>query len=364
MTIEEIAAKAAAFQSRLDETRARLAPGAYGWYRYDSLGNFFTLAAMLTGDRRRLLDLTAGMPVLDIGCADGDMALFLDSLGCAVHAVDNPDTNCNRMEGIRALTHAMSSGVEIFERDIDDDPRPPAERYGLILLLGVLYHVKNPFRLLESLSRHGRYLLLSTRVARLAADRKTPLSHIPVAYLAGDSETNNDVTNYWIFSPTGLERILARTGWRVLDSLSVGNTAASDPATEEGDERMFVLAENNRQPAAGGRMLHGWHTQEGWQTWRWTERRFSAEWARSGRMLILNAYVPDAMAGVTLSARVNGVDLERARFDSPGDAKYTAPSPAGMKPPLLVEFELDKIHTPGNGDERELGLVVGEVRIA
>lgn len=70
---------------------------------------------------------------------------------------------------------------------------------------------------------------------------RVDLQNVPTAYLVSPSETNNDPTNYWIFTSPGLRRILDRTGWDVLDYMTVGNTHNSDPATAEGDERAFCL---------------------------------------------------------------------------------------------------------------------------
>jgi hypothetical protein len=87
-------------------------------------------------------------------------------------------------------------------------------------------------------------MLVSTRVARIAGRKKTPIATLPVGYLVHPSECNNDSTNYWIFSEEGLRRILSRTGWEIRDYMSVGNTKSSDPATPEGDERAFCLLES------------------------------------------------------------------------------------------------------------------------
>jgi hypothetical protein len=61
----------------------------------------------------------------------------------------------------------------------------------------------------------------------------------PVTCLVAADETNNDATNFWMFSEAGLRRILHRCGWEVLDFLTLGNTDNSDPATAAGDERAF-----------------------------------------------------------------------------------------------------------------------------
>jgi hypothetical protein len=72
------------------------------------------------------------------------------------------------------------------------------------------------------------------------------MEHLPVAYLLGPSECNNDYTNYWIFSDAGLRRILDRTGWAIEDYLIVGQTEDADPFTAKGDARTFSLIKSQR----------------------------------------------------------------------------------------------------------------------
>jgi hypothetical protein len=44
-----------------------------------------------------------------------------------------------------------------------------------------------------------------------------------------------------MFSPAGLERIIARAGWTVLARYHAGDVVASDPSSADHDERMFML---------------------------------------------------------------------------------------------------------------------------
>lgn len=165
MEIREIAQKAAQFQFKLDAVKAQINPATFGWYPYDSLGSFYTLDEILTGERRGLLDLIGGDPVLDAGCGDGDIAFFLESLGCRVHAIDNASTNFNGMRGVWSVKSVLNSGVEIHAVDIDSQFDLPGQRYGAAFFFGVLYHLKNPFYALEKLARHARYCFLTTRIA-------------------------------------------------------------------------------------------------------------------------------------------------------------------------------------------------------
>lgn len=121
-------------------------------------------------------------------------------------------------------------------------PRP---RYNVVLFLGILYHLKKPFNALERLADYSDYSVLSTKVAALSGDRRNEIRTLPVAYVVAALETNNDPTNYWVFSEAGLHRILDRTGWTVRAWETFGDEE-SDPASNKHDQRVFCLFENQR----------------------------------------------------------------------------------------------------------------------
>lgn len=252
MDIDDIAQRALAYRGELQAAKTRIAPSAFGWYPYGTLDNFHILTLLLKDERRDLLALVGDAPIVDIGAADGDTAFFMESLGCRADVVDYAPTNFNGCRGVRALKAELGSRVNIHDVDLDARFDLPGERYGLAFFLGILYHLKNPFGALDSLARGARHALVSTRIARynLAPDAPTgervnrtrvDLASVPVAYLVDTHETNNDPTNYWMFSDAGLRRALDRAGWDVLDYITLGNTEASDPASDAGDERAFCL---------------------------------------------------------------------------------------------------------------------------
>lgn len=374
LDIRSLAGKAALFQRRIGAIQAGLPRPGFDWYPYDSLGNFFVLADLLTGERQFLLDLIGEAPVLDVGCGDGHIAFFLESLGCKVIAVDNPRTNFNQMQGVRALKAALNSTVEICEQDIDYDFRLPDLQFSVAFFLGVLYHLKNPFKALETLVTRSQYCILSTRVTRFAPDKRADLSGFPVAYLVNETEMNNDSTNYWIFTNLGLKRLIERSGWRVVDYASVGNSSASDPITAEGDERAFCLAERIGIPITNGRLIGGWHAQECFESWRWTEKRFSVAFtnvARDARhVLSLDFFLPAAVESLSgnleLRCSINGYPLPHKNFATSGHYKYEEPVPdsALIGSPVVAEFTLNKAFRPGEHDDRELGIVVSSVRLS
>jgi hypothetical protein len=228
-----------------DKAKSTAASADFPWYPYDTASNFWAFNQVLKGVDRKLLDLAGGRPIADVGAADGFAAFFLETLGCKVDIIDNGPTNFNGMRGARLLKEALKSSAEIHEVDLDQQFRLPRSGYGLTLFLGILYHLKNPFYALESLARSSRYCLLSTRIAKFAGPRDTRIEELPVGYLVDAAESNNDATNFWIFSAAGLKRICQRAGWDVIELNTFGDTRKSNPAAQNRDERAFCLRSRN-----------------------------------------------------------------------------------------------------------------------
>jgi tRNA (mo5U34)-methyltransferase len=214
------------------------------WYPYSTLHNVAVLEKLCAMAGLHLLELCRGAHgrVADIGAADGDLAFFLERQGLSVEMIDNEYTNFNGLEGAKTLKEALSSSAAIRSVDLDSQFSLAGQKYDVIFFLGTLYHLKNPFFLLESLARLTRYCFVSTRIAKQTADGQ-PLSPYPVAYLLGPQECNNDDTNFWIFSDQGLKRLIDRTGWDLLSYTTIGDTEGSTPADPQRDERAFCLLE-------------------------------------------------------------------------------------------------------------------------
>jgi tRNA (mo5U34)-methyltransferase len=247
MNVDELADSLGVQGERLRVARAEIGDGI-PWYPYDILANITHVRQMLSGENRDLDSLAQGLPVADIGAADGDLAFALEDVaGWQLDIVDTAATNMNGLRGARALRDHLGSNVQIHDVDLDRQFSLPREHYGLVIFLGILYHLQNPYYALRELATRSSHCLLSTRVARFAGPTRTPIAELPVGYLVGPAETNNDATNYWMFSPAGLERLVQRAGWSILDRANVGNTVESDPSTPENDERMFLLLRSTQR---------------------------------------------------------------------------------------------------------------------
>ena len=354
--------EAAEFQKKLALVKQSLPP-QFDWYPYDSFGNVPAVTKLL-GPKLTLRDVALYGEVLDIGCADGAMAFFLESFGASVEAVDLPSTNYNQMQGIRSLKQALHSKIEIHEMDLDQQFRLE-KTYGLVLFLGLLYHLKNPFYVLETLSRHARFCLLSTRVAAVTSSGQ-PIRNEPVAYLLDDDEANHDCTNFWIFSEAGLRRIASRAGWEVRYFQTSGCLEGSNPKDGDRDERAFCFLESRwATPAVPVQLLKGWHNVE--DNWRWTERLFSAVVAAplSPRQNMLEfTFHHIHNFPITIHASLDGHRLQPATFTTKGEHVYRAEAPqsALSNKSVQVDFTLDRALSPTPADPREMGVIVSFFR--
>lgn len=141
-----------------------------------------------------------GKKALDIGCWDGAFSFECAKRGAEVHAIDNRQMEAfvssrygityDGLSGFMLARQLLGSSVRFREMDLYD-LRRSAEQYDLVLLFGVLYHLKDPLSALEivsSLTKGG--LLLESHF--IAEGDPTP-----VMRLYRGSELNNDPTNYW-----------------------------------------------------------------------------------------------------------------------------------------------------------------------
>lgn len=218
----------------------------FQWYPYNTLSNLKIVNYML--NKNKMADWFDTIPIgarfLDIGCADGDVAFYFESLGYNVDAIDRKQTNFNELKGFYFLKQKLKSKVEIKEMDIDRNIQLPKEYY-LTFAFGLLYHLRNPFYFLNLLCLHSEYVLLSTRIASNTPDG-TYIKYLPVAYLVGNLELNNDPTNYWIFSFSGIKQLIKRSGFSIICEQQCGQVDRSTPHRTDMAERYFALLKRKK----------------------------------------------------------------------------------------------------------------------
>ena len=357
---------ASAFRQHLTEIKSALPVRDYGWYPYDSLGALPHICDLIRDDFDELAQVLNEEPALDIGCGDGDFAMLLEHFGASTDAVDHAESNFNQMRGARRLQSALNSGVRIFDIDLDGNFLLPREQYGLAVFLGTLYHLKNPYMVLEEIAKRAAFCLLSTRIAQLTSTSGVNITSEPVAYLLHPRETNNDPTNYWIFSQSGLARLIERTGWIQLSQVRSGRLSASNPFDPDADERVFMLLRSRyRYSYLQVRPLYGWHQVED-DSWRWTTKKFGIEVVLPNgyapREFALRFNVPEAVLSqvtqVTLRCLISGGNAGSMTCDSPGPVEFRGRFPDRLEfQTIVLAFEVESTFQP-RGDSRELGVMV------
>ena len=363
VSAEEFREHAARFSREIAAVKQANPLTDYGWYPYDSLTCCPVLAELLAEHIGAVLEAARREAVLDIGCADGDLAFLFASFGCEVDAVDHPQSNFNQMFGVRMLSRILP-GVAVHGLNIDSRFELPRKAYGLAFFLGTLYHLRNPFYILEELAERAAYCIVSTRIAARTPSG-LPIQDEPIAYLLGPREANNDPTNFWIFSRAGLLRLVRRAGWNVERELRLGCVSDSNPADADADERMFLLLHSRvRFPSMHFRLLEGWHQVEE-RRWRWTEKSFSFEASlpddETPREFALRISLPESILAshrVTLTCEINGQIVGSNSFSAPGTHEYRG-SFKGIdtSEPLLFRFGVSHDFRPED-DCRSLGVII------
>jgi hypothetical protein len=360
-TIGDFKHAAGVFAAELRDLKKRLLVADYGWYPYESMTSLPVMSELLAPVYRELSAAISHSPVVDIGCGDGDLAMFFARFGCDVDAVDHAETNFNQLRGVEALQQELSLNVHARDIDLDGQFALPRRDYGLALFLGTLYHLKNPFYVLETIAARADWCVLSTRIAQATPDHRTRIEDEPLAYLLGAREANNDPTNYWIFSHAGLLRLLERTGWIVMGHRRVGCPIGSDPVHAEADERLFVIAKSRtRHPGLHLRLLEGWHATED-DAFRWTAKRFSMEVTLSERAheFALRFSVTESMSGagpVCVSCAISGQPAGSITCESPNTLEFRGRFPFEAITHRL-DFTVESKFQPPD-DTRELGICV------
>lgn len=138
--------------------------------------------------------------VLDVGCWDGFYTFLCEKKGAKVIAIDNRQQErfvqykyglkIDGLAGFRVAKKILNSKVRLREKDLyelDCWDR----RFDIVLCLGVLYHLKYPFKAIEILYNLTKKLLvLETHYIKTK-------SAAPYMRFYPKNELKNDITVWW-----------------------------------------------------------------------------------------------------------------------------------------------------------------------
>jgi SAM-dependent methyltransferase len=137
---------------------------------------------------------------LDVGCGVGDFSLYLRDFGLQVSALDGRKKN---LEEARRRVESVS----FYEANVEDPSLPTLGSFDLVLCVGLLYHLENPFRAIRNLfALTGKVLILESRCI---PDDSTML------YLVDEAKLEDQGLDYVAFYPSEgcLVKMLYRAGF-------------------------------------------------------------------------------------------------------------------------------------------------------
>jgi tRNA (mo5U34)-methyltransferase len=199
-------------------------------------------------DELQLLHLPdlEGKSVLDVGAWDGFYAFEAERRGAArVVAVDSyiwradlrlwgpPERRAPRpspgRRGFEIAREALGSSVEAVEMDVDELDPARLGTFDVVLLLGVLYHLRNPLQCLERVAAVTDDLL----VVESHLNRYAGLEQRAICEFYETDELVGDPTNWWGPNAAALVALMRAAGCRRAELVGTfGEPDATDGAVQ------------------------------------------------------------------------------------------------------------------------------------
>jgi tRNA (mo5U34)-methyltransferase len=167
--------------------------------------------------RLRLPERLDGLSVLDIGAWDGFYSFEAKRRGAArVVATDSYSWSgggWGTKDGFMLARAALGVDVEDLDVDVMDLSAASIGRFDVVLLLGVLYHLRDPITALERAAEVTSSQLI------VETETSLPWLRSPAAVVYPGRELNDDDTNWWALNPAALRGLLLRVGFRRVETV-------------------------------------------------------------------------------------------------------------------------------------------------
>ena len=193
--------------------------GFFTWYHSFRFGNVYAPGTITSLKYQMWVsslipENLEGKTVLDVGTADGFYSFLCESRGAKkVVAVDWLE-----FPGFTAAHKILNSKVEFQKLVVDDSTRGFTklksdigtinnieEKFDIVLLFGVLYHLPNPIMILQKLFENTDMLLIASHII--------DSEELAMYYYPEGSLTTGDTTNWWVPTPSCLTDIGTRIGF-------------------------------------------------------------------------------------------------------------------------------------------------------
>jgi SAM-dependent methyltransferase len=163
-----------------------------------------------------LLPSTEKRTVLDLGCAEGKLALRLTAAGHTVVAVD---ISAGQLAQAAAAARAQGLDLETIQCDIETDPVPLAGRqFDYVFFMDVLEHLRSPIAGLENIHRltadTGRLIIHTPNASALHRWLRYIIYHRKLVDYARPGSLFD--FHLQIYDYLSLEKVLCFAGFKII----------------------------------------------------------------------------------------------------------------------------------------------------
>jgi tRNA (mo5U34)-methyltransferase len=194
----------------------------------------------------------SGKTVLDIGAWDGFFSFEAERRGAArVLATDHfcwSGPGWGTRDGFNFMHRQLDSQVESLDVDVLALDPAALGQFDIVLFLGVLYHVKDPYSCLEAAAGMcSNHLIVETVTA-------LPLESLPAMRLYKPGELGGDPTNFWAPNVPALEVMLESFGFSNVKAMP--SPVSLGHPLKQG--RGLQLRSKGSQAATHRTIIHAW----------------------------------------------------------------------------------------------------------
>jgi len=203
----------------MDRDQLKLEVASHSWYHTIDLGQGIVTPGRLDPQKQTLprLGLPAdlsGKTVLDVGAWDGFFSFEAERRGAKRVLATDSHAWWGTKPSFELARRALGSKVEDFDIDVMDLTPEKIGTFDVVLMLGVLYHMRHPMLALEKVfSVTADHLILET-VTDLTWTSYPAMRFYPGDELAGDS------SNWFGPNPAAVAGMLKAVGFRKVELVS------------------------------------------------------------------------------------------------------------------------------------------------